>query len=286
MKKNIITVVLAAFCTILLLFILQTYKTVTISRKDATLTEKQKNTKMEIKTNIPDTKSNPEQNPETVGAYNQEKQITKQEPILLSDFSYRTNKACDDLGDDGVIEIEYKSRPVGKLYNQLCPIEKLDFFALLDDNILFSIEPGGLGGYYIYRPHFNIYVYNIKRKEISKIAQPITGITGVDPKKNTVAFIEIDENRNASVSVLSLESNNLRKIAFKQNTDAQFGHLVFSPDGSKLAVEVGYGPDSEQGEIYILDIKTQKINLTVSKNFHLKIDSWKNNNEVNWSEWK
>lgn len=221
--------------------------------------------------------------------------ITKEKinPVL-DDFSYRMNKACeDDLSQDGVVEISYQSKIITTLTNQNCPIDDVHFFAVIDDTVLFSILPSGLGGYMIYPSYHNIHILDVTTQKITQILKGVIGIPAIDSKRKNIAFVKYDGDPALSdndpkfrLTILNLTNDKQNSFGFTLEHTAQIGHLIFSPDGNKVAIEVGYGPEGERGEIYIFDIPSQKMARQVTENKHLKIDRWKNENEVVWSEWK
>ena len=115
----------------------------------------------------------------------------------------------------------------------------------------------------------------------------------MDTIRKNIAFVKYDTDPALSdndpkfrLMILNLTNDTQNSFDFTLEYTAQIGHLVFSPNGNKVAMEVGYGPKNERGEIYIFDIPSQKLTRQVTENKHLKIDGWKNENEVTWSEWK
>lgn len=214
--------------------------------------------------------------------YTIENKITSPE-----DFSYRINKVCeDDLNQDGVVEISYQSKIITTLTNQNCPIDDVHFFATIDDTVLFSILPGGLGGYMIYPSYHNIYILNVSSQKITQITKGVVGIPAVDSKRKNIAFVKWNDDQTQSLEIINIPSNVSKHARFSLENMGQVGRLLFSPNGTKIAIEVGYGPEDERGEIYIYDTITEKLTRQVTENRHLKIDGWKNENEITWSGWK
>lgn len=213
-----------------------------------------------------------------------------QDNIALSDFSIDESKKCIDLPSNTAdLPIKYKEEVIAKIKNQDCFFEKVDFFAIIDRTVLFTIEPSGLGGYYIYPRHFNLYSLNVDTKEVKGLASKTLGVTGVNSEQKKIAYISFDGNKTYTLTVDTIGTTEKKVFSAKlpseiNPTNAQVGHLSLSPQATHLAVEVGYGPDKERGEIYLIDIANQAIELAASENYHLKITGWKDETHPTWEK--
>jgi len=203
-------------------------------------------------------------------------------PGPMPEMSYKLIKSvCEPNNQSSTISLLADGKEVTVLKSAMCEITKVIFRTGNSELVYFSVEPGGLGGYYIYSPAFNLYKLDLKNKTVSQLSNSIANL---DFDANLTKAVIVTTG-NAKVLVKDLATNTDETFGTVSIAEqGQIGNVKFSPDLTKVAIALGYGPDNEYGEIYVLDLATKKFSLYKKlSSGHLQVNGWKNNEEVDWS---
>ncbi|HNV97118.1 MAG TPA: hypothetical protein PKL13_02250 [bacterium] len=168
-----------------------------------------------------------------------------------------------------------------------CFHENPDVLKTTNKYIYFAIKPEGVGGYILYGKYVGFYRINLSDSEIENIF-------GNDEESSLIT--DIDISSDSSLAVYKLISDDSNEFVVKNletmkdskfqlpvsGSDMQFGNFKFSPDSSKIAIAIGYGPDKERGSVYTLNLSDKKF--SSYQTFDSKIpyiDSWKDAETLN-----
>lgn len=200
-------------------------------------------------------------------------------PNFSYKFSYSQNSQESTKTDISILE---NGKKIANLsYPQ--PAGSLKFLGGDENLIYFTVIPDGLGGYYIYDCWFNLYKLNLKTKAVTMIlnnenmAHRSCGSIALSNDLKLLAY----QSDLDTVTIKNLLTNVLKNYTCKEASQGKIGNIKFSPDNSKLAFPVGYGPDKEYGEVYVMNLSDGDYSLyTKNINSHLQVSGWKNNSEV------
>lgn len=224
---------------------------------------------------------------------------TKQAPGQMPAMTY--NAASGDCGktdEPGDVTLYADNKLIAIIKSPECIVDKVIFRNGNDKIVYFSVEPGGLGGYFIYQPIFNLYKLDLEKKTAQRIGTGDNWIMAASLNRDMTKLVYVTESvkfdeRSKQVVIKNLvtgKETNYGYIPYSASKNAfryQVGNVALSPDEAKLAIAVGYGPDEEFGEIYILDLSTKKYTLYKKVDAdHVQVNGWKNNTEVDWSSIK
>jgi len=117
---------------------------------------------------------------------------------------------------------------------------------------VFQTPPDGLGGYILYSRYFNLSYVNVAG--VTPLASGFAD-AGFSPDFSHIAVLTGSRGaKEFAVQFFDLATGKADQVATAipaTAEDAQAGLPTYSPDGTMLAVAVGYGPDNEHGEIYV-----------------------------------
>ncbi|MDD4289662.1 MAG: hypothetical protein PHH83_00090 [Patescibacteria group bacterium] len=153
--------------------------------------------------------------------------------------------------------------------------------------IYIGIKPEGVGGYILYGKYvalFRVNLENSKSESIFGSNGDALAVTDIDfSSDNKLIVYKVKSDNNDEFVVKNLET--LKDTKYKlpvSGSDMQFGNFKFSPDASKIAIAIGYGPDKEHGSVYTINLSDKKF--TSYQTFDAKIpyiDSWKDEETLN-----
>ncbi len=156
-----------------------------------------------------------------------------------------------------------------------------------DKYVYFAFAPSGVGGYILYGKYASLYKLDVLAKTTEIISNGsedglVITDTDISPDHNFLVYKTISSNNNEFI-IRNLSSDVEKKYKLPVSGDnMQFGNFKFSPNSDKLAIAIGYGPDTESGAIYIFDLATKKFSSYQKFDSSIPyIDSWKDNNDLN-----
>lgn len=162
-----------------------------------------------------------------------------------------------------------------------CEATEGEILAIKNDSAYFSILPGGLGGYILYGKYTNLYKLNLFDNSVVKIKDSL--FTDIDVSSD-LSMIVYSNRSPSKIIIRNLNDDEEKSYTFSEiPDDAQFGDFRFSPNQDKVAIAVGYGPNDERGEIYILDLTSGAFDLYEETNSPPAIKGWIDNNEISWN---
>lgn len=176
--------------------------------------------------------------------------------------------------------------PVGSVSVPNCDISTIgEVLAIKNNRVYFTIKLGGLGGYILYGSYNNLYELNLADNSISRL-HDWDYLTDIDVSLDTnfLVYSFSSSSDSKKIVVRNLSNGIETPYVFSQiSRDAQIGSFKFSPNNEKLAIAVGYGPDNERGEIYILTLKNSTFDLYQKTKTPPRIKEWIDNNQINWN---
>lgn len=166
-----------------------------------------------------------------------------------------------------------------------CYQENPDVLLTTDKYIYLAFKPVGIGGYILYGKYSGFYRTDLSNNETERIfdnSNDALVVTDIDisPDMKFAVYKLGEEN---SFIIKNLETGKVSQYELPvSGSDMQFGNFKFSPDSSKVAIAIGYGPEKERGAVYVFEIATKKF--SSYQKFDSKIpyiDSWKDNKDLN-----
>lgn len=129
--------------------------------------------------------------------------------------------------------------------------------------VVFTRPVDGLGGYYLYGDKIRLTYANTGGK-IVELHQGLVADIAFSSDYAQAAVVSGARTSGGGAAGYELKlwdlatgSNTLTIAVPSTGEGAQAGDPAFSQDGGALAVAVGYGPDNERGEIYVMTIGVQ-----------------------------
>ncbi|MFA6995001.1 MAG: hypothetical protein WC249_01160 [Patescibacteria group bacterium] len=176
------------------------------------------------------------------------------QPIILEDVYYTGSFKYDQTTDKTQLQLYY----LGKLG------DKFIFDGYFTGNLLRQTKDNvyigasaAMGGYILYGKYTVIYKYT--RANHSLITLSENDATDVD-FDSKLEFMVYSRDKFLVIKRLVDTSEQVFTPTWAQD-NSQMGDFKFSPDGKKIAIAVGWGPDNEHGAIYTLDLITNKFQL-------------------------
>lgn len=215
-----------------------------------------------------------------------------EEPGPMPKMTYKiTSTNCQENNQYSTIALYADGKLVTSAKSSLCVVDKVIFRNGNSKVVYYSVLPDGIGGYYIYNPVFNLYKLDLEKKSASEVST-MGKIQSLDFNKDLTKLVYVTRNAADDIGyfvvVKDLSSGAEIKYNNAPNTGngesfPQIGGVKFSPDELKIAFAVGYGPENEHGEIYVLNLYTKNYSLYKKRtDGHLDVTGWKNNTEVTW----
>jgi len=148
-----------------------------------------------------------------------------------------------------------------------------------NDAVYFSSMPDGLGGYIPYGKYTNLYRLNLDNNSVDSI---ITGsastLTDIDFSADNNFIVYRSYN---DIIVKNIANNSINTYLFDFE-NRSFGSFKFSPNNDKIVVAKDDGPEAGSGVIYVLNLNNGTFSLYANTEAIPRIDSWLNNDEIEW----
>lgn len=115
--------------------------------------------------------------------------------------------------------------------------------------VVFQRPVSGIGGYILYG-RYNLVTYANASGTVVETGQAPVTLTDVSFTYDLSHMVYVDAHQLAFMDLSTGAVTRSADIPVTAD-NAQVGIPTFSPDGTKVAVAVGYGPDNERGELYV-----------------------------------